>query len=94
MALFQIAEPGQSAKPHEFRLAVGIDLGTTHSLVATIRNTFAQCIPVEGSDNDKNFLLPSVVYYGKNNEVTACRDENHQVGSCCIFVLYCLYFAW
>ena len=69
MALFQIAEPGQSAKPHEFRLAVGIDLGTTHSLVATIRNTFAQCISVEGSDNDKNFLLPSVVYYGKNNEI-------------------------
>ena len=79
MSLFQIAEPGQSAKPHEFRLAVGIDLGTTHSLVATIRNTFAQCIPVEGSDNDKNFLLPSVVYYGKNNEIIV-GESAKQIG--------------
>ena len=68
MALFQIAEPGQSAKPHEFRLAVGIDLGTTHSLVATIRNTFAQCISVEGSDNDKNFLNYKKYRKNKNDQ--------------------------
>lgn len=79
MTLFQIAEPGQSTNPHEFRLAVGIDLGTTHSLVATIRNTFAQCIAVEGDENNENFLLPSVVHYGKNNQIIVGENAK-QIG--------------
>lgn len=82
MALFQIAEPGQSTNPHEFRLAVGIDLGTTHSLVATIRNTFAQCISVEGdenNENNENFLLPSVVHYGKNKQIIVGENAK-QIG--------------
>lgn len=79
MALFQIAEPGQSTNPHEFLLAVGIDLGTTHSLVATIRNTFAQCISVEGDENNEKFLLPSVVHYGKNKQIIVGENAK-QIG--------------
>lgn len=59
MALLQIAEPGQSAAPHERRLAVGIDLGTTNSLVATVRSGEAQTLP----DAQGNHLLPSAVHY-------------------------------
>ena len=59
MALLQIAEPGESAAPHQHRLAVGIDLGTTNSLVATVRNS----IPVVIDDADGHSLLPSVVRY-------------------------------
>ena len=59
MALLQIAEPGQTQKPHQRKVAVGIDLGTTHSLVATVRSGEAQIIP---SDHGSN-LLESVVYY-------------------------------
>jgi molecular chaperone HscA len=59
MALLQIAEPGQSAEPHRHRLAVGIDLGTTNSLVATVRNS----IPVVLEDTDGHSLLPSVVRF-------------------------------
>ncbi len=59
MALLQIAEPGMSAAPHQFRLAVGIDLGTTHSLVATVRNS----IPEVLEDELQRPLLPSVVRY-------------------------------
>ncbi len=59
MALLQIAEPGESAAPHEHRLAVGIDLGTTNSLVATVRNS----IPVVIDDAEGRSLLPSVVRY-------------------------------
>ena len=47
MALLQISEPGQSPNPHERRIAVGIDLGTTHSLVAAVRNGVAECLPDE-----------------------------------------------
>ena len=47
MALLQIAEPGMSTEPHKHRLAVGIDLGTTNSLVATVRNGIAVCLPDE-----------------------------------------------
>jgi molecular chaperone HscA len=60
MALLQISEPGCSPAPHEARLAVGIDLGTTNSLVATVRNG----IPVVLPDADGRPLLPSVVHYG------------------------------
>jgi molecular chaperone HscA len=59
MALLQIAEPGQSAEPHRHRLAVGIDLGTTNSLVATVRNS----IPTVLDDTEGRSLLPSVVRY-------------------------------
>lgn len=59
MALMQIAEPNQSLDPHQFKLAVGIDLGTTHSLVAAVRNGQAECLP----DEQGHVLLPSAVYY-------------------------------
>jgi molecular chaperone HscA len=59
MALLQIAEPGQSTAPHQHRLAVGIDLGTTNSLVGTVRNG----VPVVLSDEQGRALLPSVVRY-------------------------------
>ncbi|WP_298293925.1 Hsp70 family protein, partial [Thiomonas sp.] len=59
MALLQISEPGQSPDPHHHRRAVGIDLGTTHSLVATVRNGAAVCLP----DASGQVLLPSVVRY-------------------------------
>ena len=59
MALLQISEPGQSPNPHERRIAVGIDLGTTHSLVASVRSGVAECLP----DAAGRVLLPSVVRY-------------------------------
>ena len=59
MALLQISEPGQSPDPHARRIAVGIDLGTTHSLVASVRNGVAECLP----DDDGRVILPSVVRY-------------------------------
>ena len=60
MALLQIAEPGRAAAPHQHRLAVGIDLGTTNSLVATVRSG----LPTVLADADGRQLLPSVVHYG------------------------------
>ncbi|MCX8656171.1 Fe-S protein assembly chaperone HscA [Gilliamella sp. B2894] len=60
MVLLQISEPGQTPEPHQRRLAVGIDLGTTNSLVATVRSGQAEVLP----DLDNDFLLPSVVHYG------------------------------
>jgi len=62
MALLQISEPGMSTAPHQHRLAVGIDLGTTNSLVATVRNS----IPEVLNDEDGRPLLPSVVRYLPN----------------------------
>ena len=59
MALLQISEPGQTTAPHQHRLAVGIDLGTTNSLVATVRSGEAVTLPDENGDH----LLPSVVRY-------------------------------
>ena len=59
MALLQISEPGQSPNPHQRRIAVGIDLGTTHSLVASVRNGVAECLP----DGEGRVILPSVVRY-------------------------------
>src|SRR5207248_11769789 len=59
MALLQISEPGQSAAPHEHRLAVGIDLGTTNSLVATVRSGAATVL----ADASGRPLLPSIVRY-------------------------------
>ena len=62
MALLQIAEPGQSSAPHEHRIAIGIDLGTTHSLVATVLSGKAKVL----NDEQGRVLLPSIVHYSKN----------------------------
>jgi molecular chaperone HscA len=62
MALLQISEPGQSAAPHQHRLAAGIDLGTTNSLVATVRSGLAETLP----DIEGHHLLPSIVRYAKD----------------------------
>ncbi|MFW5332216.1 Fe-S protein assembly chaperone HscA [Hydrogenophaga sp. ZJX-1] len=59
MALLQISEPGQSLDPHQRRVAVGIDLGTTHSLVAAVRHGVSECLPAA----DGRTILPSVVRY-------------------------------
>jgi molecular chaperone HscA len=59
MALLQISEPGQTPDPHQRRIAVGIDLGTTNSLVAAVRNGVAECLP----DAQGRVILPSVVRY-------------------------------
>ncbi|RZL67918.1 MAG: Fe-S protein assembly chaperone HscA [Variovorax sp.] len=59
MALLQISEPGQAPDPHQRRIAVGIDLGTTHSLVAAVRNGVAECLP----DDVGRVILPSAVRY-------------------------------
>ncbi len=59
MALLQISEPGQAPDPHQRRIAVGIDLGTTHSLVASVRHGVAECLP----DAQGRLLLPSAVRY-------------------------------
>ncbi len=59
MALLQISEPGQSPDPHQRRIAVGIDLGTTHSLVAAVRHGVAESLP----DEQGRVLLPSMVSY-------------------------------
>ncbi|MES2941341.1 MAG: Fe-S protein assembly chaperone HscA [Pseudomonadota bacterium] len=59
MALLQISEPGQAPDPHQRRIAVGIDLGTTHSLVASVRNGVPECLP----DAEGRVILPSVVRY-------------------------------
>ncbi|OAM35924.1 Fe-S protein assembly chaperone HscA [Eikenella sp. NML120348] len=69
MALLQIAEPGLSAAPHQHRLAVGIDLGTTNSLVATVKSGHAGCLP----DEEGRFLLPSVVRYGADGQIITGR---------------------
>ena len=59
MALLQISEPGQTPDPHQRRIAVGIDLGTTHSLVAAVRHGSAECLP----DEQGRVILPSAVRY-------------------------------
>ncbi|WP_353139924.1 Fe-S protein assembly chaperone HscA [Limnohabitans sp.] len=63
MALLQISEPGQAPDPHQRRIAVGIDLGTTHSLVASMRNGVAECLP----DAEGHAILPSAVRYLEND---------------------------
>jgi molecular chaperone HscA len=68
MALLQISEPGQSPDPHQRRIAVGIDLGTTHSLVAAVRSGVAECLP----DAEGRVILPSVVRY--------LPEEGRQIG--------------
>lgn len=68
MALLQISEPGQAPDPHQRRISVGIDLGTTHSLVASVRHGVAECLP----DAQGHVILPSVVRY--------LPDQGRQIG--------------
>lgn len=72
MALLQISEPGQSPDPHQRRRAVGIDLGTTNSLVATVNGALTQTLP----DSSGESILPSVVHYGEDRVTVgrAARD--------------------
>ncbi|MBU2969928.1 Fe-S protein assembly chaperone HscA [Pseudoalteromonas sp. C2R02] len=73
MALLQIAEPGQSAAPHQHKLAIGIDLGTTNSLVATVLSGEAKTL----ADKDNQVMLPSVVHYTQDGiEVGANAFKN------------------
>lgn len=65
MALLQIAEPGQSPVPHQRKLAVGIDLGTTNSLVAAVRHSVPEVLP----DAQGHALVPSAVYYAAEDDV-------------------------
>jgi molecular chaperone HscA len=67
MALLQISEPGMSPEPHKKRIAIGIDLGTTNSLVATIRSSVVDVLP----DAQGRLLLPSVVRYAKGADNSA-----------------------
>lgn len=74
MALLQISEPGMSTAPHQHRLAVGIDLGTTNSLVATVRSGQAETL----TDEQGKHLLPSVVYYQQDQEaVVGAQARSH-----------------
>jgi len=84
MALLQISEPGQSAAPHQHRLAAGIDLGTTNSLVATMRSGVADTLP----DDFGSHLLPSVVRFaeeavivGDEAKVAAADDPLNTIAS-------------
>ena len=85
MALLQISEPGQSPDPHQRRIAVGIDLGTTHSLVAAVRHGVAECLP----DALGRVILPSVVRYleggrrqiGVEAREAQAEDAAHTVAS-------------
>jgi len=85
MALLQISEPGQSPDPHRHRIAVGIDLGTTNSLVAAVRNGIAVVL----NDRDGHALLPSIVRYlrdgrtvvGREAEAEQARDPRNTIAS-------------
>jgi len=84
MALLQIAEPGQSAAPHQHRLAAGIDLGTTNSLIATVQSAVARALPHE----DGSLLLPSVVRYlpdgivvGREAQASQAEDPRNTIVS-------------
>src|SRR3954463_16595430 len=70
MALLQISEPGESPDPHTRRHAVGIDLGTTHSLVAAVRSGVAECLP----DRDGEVILPSAVRYFNDGRAQVGRQ--------------------
>ncbi len=76
MALLQISEPGESSAPHQHRNSVGIDLGTTNSLVATVRSGEAVCLV----DEEGRSLLPSVVHFGNSEIVTGYQALALQTG--------------
>ena len=70
MALLQISEPGQSSVPHQHKLAIGIDLGTTNSLVASVMSGVSTIL----TDENNKAILPSVVHCGKDNKLTVGCD--------------------
>ncbi len=70
MALLQISEPGQITAPHQHKLAIGIDLGTTNSLVATVQSGESKVL----KDENNKAILPSVVHCGKDNKLTVGCD--------------------
>jgi molecular chaperone HscA len=74
MALLQISEPGQSTAPHQHRFAAGIDLGTTNSLVATVRSGIAETLP----DGNGRVLLPSIVYMGNEQRLVGHDAQKFQ----------------
>jgi molecular chaperone HscA len=74
MALLQISEPGETPLPHARKRAIGIDLGTTHSLVATVRNGFAVVLP----DSQERPLVPSIVRYGERGIEVGYGAMAHQ----------------
>ena len=74
MALLQISEPGESTLPHEHRLAVGIDLGTTNSLVATVRHGFPQVL----TDEAGRAMLPSVAHYSPEQTIVGVEAQARQ----------------
>ncbi|MCG9790249.1 Fe-S protein assembly chaperone HscA [Vibrio mediterranei] len=73
MALLQIAEPGQSSAPHEHKLAAGIDLGTTNSLVATVRSGEAATLP----DSNGRNILPSAVHYTEESTTVGVEARDN-----------------
>lgn len=73
MTLLQISEPGMFAAPHQHRLSVGIDLGTTNSLVASVISSHARCL----ADENGNVILPSVVRFADNGEIKTGVDALH-----------------
>ena len=75
MSLLQIAEPGQSTAPHQHRFSAGIDLGTTNSLVATVRSGEAQTL----ADSQGQVLLPSIVHYGVNPPLVGELAKQKQI---------------
>src|SRR5258708_5856498 len=75
MALLQISEPGQSPEPHRHRIAVGIDLGTTNSLVAAVRNGIAVVL----NDRDGHALLPSIVRYLRDGRTVVGREAEAEL---------------
>ena len=70
MALLQISEPGQASAPHQHKLAIGIDLGTTNSLVASVQSGQSKVL----TDENNKAILPSVVHCGKDNKLTVGCD--------------------
>lgn len=77
MALLQISEPGQSPAPHQRRLAVGIDLGTTNSLVASVISSSARVL----KDESGHFSVPSVVHYSATQQVLVGADAQEQAAT-------------
>ena len=85
MALLQISEPGEAPEPHQQRLAIGIDLGTTNSLVAAVRNSIAVVL----EDGEGRALLPSVVRYlpdgtvevGQAAQAMQAKDPKNTIAS-------------
>ncbi|WP_237054851.1 Fe-S protein assembly chaperone HscA [Microbulbifer sediminum] len=77
MALLQISEPGQTPEPHQRKRAVGIDLGTTNSLVATVRSGSAEAIEAEGD----SVILPSAVHYSADGAVTVGAAARERAGA-------------